>query len=433
MDIHLHLMASPGTGLGRHPPRVVLPPRPGPVPEVPGPGPARRRAAGGQLDGRRGPAARASPARPARPPSRRGWPPSATAWRSWPRTSRTTPRTRPGSSWWPGPGCPAPTGPRQDEHRLLPAGRPPGQPARHSGPVRGAQHQPDQARVAPDQAGAGRLLLRHRPRRATSGDEVVADCLRDLHAGLAGVKFLGSYPAGRGARARAAAPGRRGVAGGGRLAARAPRRYRLRRESGPGPRTGMTGTAAGTLPRGGHVTLQTIDVDQHLFESRTTWSEYIDPAQRADALSIADDDAGWPWLTWRGDRLTPLEVPIPERSTLIGDDRLRRLRGERAPASFDELVPDSYRLAGARLAVARRVRSRCRGAVPELRTAVGAAAGVGPRARSGPTPAPTTASWPTSAATAKAGSSGWPTSCCTIRRGRSRRSDGCVREGCAWP
>jgi hypothetical protein len=24
---------------------------------------------------------------------------------------------------------------------------------------------------------------------------VVADCLRDLHAGLAGVKFLGSYPA----------------------------------------------------------------------------------------------------------------------------------------------------------------------------------------------------------------------------------------------
>jgi predicted TIM-barrel fold metal-dependent hydrolase len=97
-------------------------------------------------------------------------------------------------------------------------------------------------------------------------------------------------------------------------------------------------------------TLQTIDVDQHLFEARTTWSEYIDPAHRADALSIADDEGGWPWLSWRGDRLTPLEVPIPERSALIGEDRLRRLRGERARASFDELVPESYRLAGARLA-----------------------------------------------------------------------------------
>jgi predicted TIM-barrel fold metal-dependent hydrolase len=96
--------------------------------------------------------------------------------------------------------------------------------------------------------------------------------------------------------------------------------------------------------------LQTIDVDQHLFESRTTWSEHIEPKHRSDALSISDDEAGWPWLTWRGSRLTPLEVPIPERSTLIGQDRLRRLRGERAPASFDDLVPDSYHLAGARLA-----------------------------------------------------------------------------------
>jgi predicted TIM-barrel fold metal-dependent hydrolase len=93
----------------------------------------------------------------------------------------------------------------------------------------------------------------------------------------------------------------------------------------------------------------TIDVDQHLFESRTTWSDHIDPAYRSDALCITDDDAGWPWLTWRGGRLTPLDVPIPERSALIGEDRLRRLRGERAPASFEAQVPDSYRRAGARL------------------------------------------------------------------------------------
>jgi len=62
----------------------------------------------------------------------------------------------------------------------------------------------------------------------------------------------------------------------------------------------LGGATAGTVRGGGIVTLQTIDVDQHLFESRTTWSDYIDPARRADALTIADDEAGWPWLTWRG-------------------------------------------------------------------------------------------------------------------------------------
>jgi predicted TIM-barrel fold metal-dependent hydrolase len=96
--------------------------------------------------------------------------------------------------------------------------------------------------------------------------------------------------------------------------------------------------------------LHTIDVDQHLFESRHTWTEHIDPERRADALAIEDDAGGWPWLTWRGTRLTPIEVPIPERSSLIGDDRQRRLRGEHAPAAFEDLVPASYGTAGSRLA-----------------------------------------------------------------------------------
>jgi hypothetical protein len=34
------------------------------------------------------------------------------------------------------------------------------------------------------------------------------------------------------------------------------------------------------------VSLQIIDVDQHLFESRTTWSDCIDPARKADALTL---------------------------------------------------------------------------------------------------------------------------------------------------
>jgi predicted TIM-barrel fold metal-dependent hydrolase len=95
--------------------------------------------------------------------------------------------------------------------------------------------------------------------------------------------------------------------------------------------------------------LHTIDVDQHLFEARDTWATHIDPAHRPDALAIEDDEAGWPWLTWRGTRLAPIEIPIPERSSLIGDDRLRRVRGDRATASFEELVPATYGSAAARL------------------------------------------------------------------------------------
>jgi predicted TIM-barrel fold metal-dependent hydrolase len=97
------------------------------------------------------------------------------------------------------------------------------------------------------------------------------------------------------------------------------------------------------------MTLHTIDVDQHLFESRRTWADHIDPAWRGDALGIDDDEAGWPWLTWRGRQLTPIEVPIPEQSANIGDDRLRRMRGERAPAPFEELVPPTYGAAGPRV------------------------------------------------------------------------------------
>ena len=97
------------------------------------------------------------------------------------------------------------------------------------------------------------------------------------------------------------------------------------------------------------MSLRTIDVDQHLFESRHSWSEHIDPAWRADALGIEDDDAGWPWLVWRGQRLSPVEVQFPGQATAIGDDRLRRARGEKAPASYEELLPPAYGTAGPRL------------------------------------------------------------------------------------
>ena len=114
LDVHLHLMAPPGTKLADDPPGAVVPGGAGPVPEVPRRAPARRRAGGRQLHRRRRP-----PARRARRAGHgghraRGWPPTSTACRCWSRTWRTIPATRPGSWRWPDRGSrapPATTGP----------------------------------------------------------------------------------------------------------------------------------------------------------------------------------------------------------------------------------------------------------------------------------------------------------------------------------
>jgi predicted TIM-barrel fold metal-dependent hydrolase len=96
--------------------------------------------------------------------------------------------------------------------------------------------------------------------------------------------------------------------------------------------------------------LVTIDVDQHLFEHRRTWSDHIDPAFRDDALAIEDDEKGWPWLTWRGERLYPIELQEPGNAAEIGENRTRMQNGESAPGNYDDLLPASYVEAGARLA-----------------------------------------------------------------------------------
>lgn len=96
--------------------------------------------------------------------------------------------------------------------------------------------------------------------------------------------------------------------------------------------------------------LHTVDVDQHLFERRTTWLDHIDPDRRDDALRIEDDDRGWPWLVFRGERLYPIEVQHPGRAAEIGENRQAMARGEPAPASYEELLPADYTDAAARLA-----------------------------------------------------------------------------------
>ena len=86
----------------------------------------------------------------------------------------------------------------------------------------------------------------------------------------------------------------------------------------------------------------TIDCDQHLYEPRTMWRDYIDPPFREDALAIEDDDLGYSWLMWRGKRLYLAEVQRPAKAKEIGELRLRMERGEPPEASYDELLPEEY-------------------------------------------------------------------------------------------
>lgn len=92
-----------------------------------------------------------------------------------------------------------------------------------------------------------------------------------------------------------------------------------------------------------------LDVDQHLSEDRTAWGDYIDPAHRDDALAIEEDERGWPWLTWRGQNLLPVEHQEPHHAADIGAAHLRREAGERAPMTYDEMVPIAYRDPAARI------------------------------------------------------------------------------------
>ena len=92
-----------------------------------------------------------------------------------------------------------------------------------------------------------------------------------------------------------------------------------------------------------------IDVDQHLFEPRDMWRTHIDPGLRDRALAIEDDDLGYPWLTWNGERLYLAEIQFPGRAKAIGDRRMRLARGEPAEHRYDDVIPEEYHSANARL------------------------------------------------------------------------------------
>lgn len=85
-----------------------------------------------------------------------------------------------------------------------------------------------------------------------------------------------------------------------------------------------------------------IDCDMHLYEPRTMWRDHADPRDRDLALRIEEDARGHAWLVL-GDRpIHPAEVYRPGDVELTGAERAAIRAGERAPAPYDERLPEHY-------------------------------------------------------------------------------------------
>jgi len=93
-----------------------------------------------------------------------------------------------------------------------------------------------------------------------------------------------------------------------------------------------------------------IDSDQHLYECRDLWARHIDPKDAPEALSIVDDELGYPWLTWRGRRLDIADVQVPGDTVSLGQRRQERRSGAPARYDYDEALPPHYWDPAARVA-----------------------------------------------------------------------------------
>lgn len=85
-----------------------------------------------------------------------------------------------------------------------------------------------------------------------------------------------------------------------------------------------------------------IDSDQHLYESRNLWTDYIDPGSRDEALRIIDDELGYAWLNWRGQRLDVADVHMPGDTNWVGKHHGDQRRGLPASYNYDEVLPADY-------------------------------------------------------------------------------------------
>jgi predicted TIM-barrel fold metal-dependent hydrolase len=78
--------------------------------------------------------------------------------------------------------------------------------------------------------------------------------------------------------------------------------------------------------------MRVIDADTHFMEPGDLWRRQLPAAQRELALSVEEDEAGWPWLVFRGRRLHVLDDHVPGRVDAVGEARRRRRAGEKAAA-----------------------------------------------------------------------------------------------------
>lgn len=87
----------------------------------------------------------------------------------------------------------------------------------------------------------------------------------------------------------------------------------------------------------------TIDADAHLYETRTLWADHMDRADRHRALSIVDDELGYPWLVaGDGRRIEVLGIHQPGDTAQSGAFRDRLRRGLPPESGYDDMPADFW-------------------------------------------------------------------------------------------